>query len=397
VWIAPALALGVMAFQVLFAWALSGEHRFSKAYQRLGQWDTAYYAWVVDRGYQGPVPPTRQDAGNFAFFPGYPLSGWLLHRATGLPTTAALVAAAQLACWAFWTYTFLFFRRWRAPLVPALFGVLLIVSHPAAFFLTAGYSEPLFLAGLCGFLYWSGKESRAAPWLAAAHGLVMTATRWVGFPLVCYPLLHAWSNRPAARAPGLRAYAAPLAVGAVAALGALLFFAYCHFRFGQWDLYMKSNEAGWHTHANYLGFFSYKTYKFGWHAWRDGFLDPDWFCHLCLPVYLAVFGFVLIRERRRSNAPTGLGGRLGFYVCAALMFYVAVCARADCFLSCLVRFVLPVEAMLSLALVQWLSGAGAAGGCRRAWLWAILVARIVVGFIVQAAFSHRFLHGGWVA
>ncbi len=115
-------------------------------------------------------------------------------RATGWPKEVATLAAAQLACWGFWTYVFLLFQRWRVPAKLAVLGCVLLVSRPAAFFLVAAYSEPLFLMSLLGFLYWSGAESRAAPFLAALHGFVLTATRISGLPIVVWPILYAWLN-----------------------------------------------------------------------------------------------------------------------------------------------------------------------------------------------------------
>ena len=398
---APALALAVTVCQVLLAWAASGEADFTKAYPKLAQWDTLCYATVVDGGYAGPVPPTARNSGNFAFFPGYPLSAWLLRTASGLPTRLALVAAAQLACWGFWTYVFLFLRHWQAPVVPSLLGVLLIISRPAAFYLAAGYSEPLFLMSLCGFVYWSGAKTPASGWLAALHGLVMTATRWVGFPLIAYPVVHAWLAAPRGEpwARSLRRLAVPLATAAAAGLGALLYFAYCQLRFGEWDLYMKSNDAGWHTHANYLAILSYTSYKLHWPVWRHGFLDPDWFSRFSVPLYALVLGGFLVLEwrARRAGGGTGLRARAGLYACAVLMFYVSVSAKSDAFMSSMVRLLLPIQALLALALVHHLSTGAAGEAPRRRWVRWPLAAWILLGFVLQLGFAHRFLHGGWVA
>ena len=82
---------------------------------------------------------------------------------------------------------------------------------------------------LLGFIYWSGARSRAAPFLAGLHGLLLTATRITGLPLVVYPVLHAWLNAPreAGRRRNTARLLAALAVGMFAALGAVLFFLYC--------------------------------------------------------------------------------------------------------------------------------------------------------------------------
>jgi len=106
------------------------------------------------------------EVSNTAFFPAYPAIAWILHRAIGVGVENALLITAQSAAWGFWTYFFLFLRTMELPASWQLLGALLILAHPAAFFLVAGYSESLFLMALLGFLYWSGMESRRARILA---------------------------------------------------------------------------------------------------------------------------------------------------------------------------------------------------------------------------------------
>src|SRR5246127_4964960 len=128
---------------------------------------------IVDRGFQTIVPPIDHkvmDVSNVAFFPAYPAIAALFRYGLNIDTGAALLITAQLAAWGFWSYFFLFCRRWNISSALQVCGALLILAHPAAFFLVAGYSESLFLMALLGFLYWSGVESRRARILAALHG-----------------------------------------------------------------------------------------------------------------------------------------------------------------------------------------------------------------------------------
>ena len=75
-------------------------------------------------------------------------------------TGTALLITAQLAAWGFWSYFFLFCKRWNISPALQICGALLIAAHPAAFFLVAAYSESLFLMALLGFIYWSTAEGR---------------------------------------------------------------------------------------------------------------------------------------------------------------------------------------------------------------------------------------------
>src|SRR5438270_9884127 len=231
---------------------LAPEGPFSYRYTSLVQHDGYWFANIIDRGYQTIVPPINHkvmEVFNVAFFPAYPALASLLRAVFRVETETALLITAQLAAWGFWTYFFLFCERWRLSPTLRLFGALAIVTHPAAFFLIAGYSESLFLMALIGFIYWSSSESRAAKILAALHGIAMSATRIVGIPCAAFPVVRdvfrkGWG---ALRNPRrwLSNYGSAVAVMIGAIFGAIFFFAYCQWRWGRWNMYMLTQSAGW--------------------------------------------------------------------------------------------------------------------------------------------------------
>ncbi len=168
------------------------EGTWPERYRSLVQHDSYWFANIIDRGYGTTLPPAEpkeMEVSNVAFFPAYPLVTEAVKRVTGLDTYAALLVAAQLGTWGFWTYFFLFAERWGLSRPMQLFGALAIGAHPAAFYLVAGYSESLFLAALVGFIYWSTREGRVAQGLAVLHGGVMSATRIVGLPCALFPVV----------------------------------------------------------------------------------------------------------------------------------------------------------------------------------------------------------------
>src|SRR5205085_9074727 len=59
---------------------------------------------------------------NVAFFPAYPALASLLRAALRVDTETALLIAAQLAAWGFWTYFFLFCKRWNLSPTIRVFG-----------------------------------------------------------------------------------------------------------------------------------------------------------------------------------------------------------------------------------------------------------------------------------
>src|SRR5438477_9614507 len=171
---------------------LAPEGPLSYRYSRLIQHDGYWFMNIVDRGYATIVPPINHkvmEVSNVAFFPAYPALAGAIRAMSGVETETALLIAAQLAAWAFWTYFFLFCARWKISPTLRFFGALSILAHPAAFFLIAGYSESLFLMALIGFIYWSSSEGRAAKIWAALHGILMSATRIVGVPCAAFPLV----------------------------------------------------------------------------------------------------------------------------------------------------------------------------------------------------------------
>src|SRR5207248_3669472 len=184
-----AVTLVQLAVAVLL---LAPEGPLSYRYQSLVQHDGYWFANIVDRGYQTTVPPINHkvmEVSNVAFFPAYPALASLVRSVFRVETETALLIAAQLAAWVFWTYFFLFCERWKLSSTLRFFGALTIAAHPAAFFLIAGYSESLFLMALIGFIYWSSAEGRTAKILAAFHGIAMSATRIVGVPCAAFPVV----------------------------------------------------------------------------------------------------------------------------------------------------------------------------------------------------------------
>src|SRR5437660_10580068 len=134
---------------------LAPEGPLSYRYSTLVQHDSYWFMNIVDRGYRTIVPPIDHkvmEVSNVAFFPAYPAIASVLRYGLHVDTDNALLITAQIAAWGFWSYFFLFCDRWNIAPTLQFFGALLIVAHPAAFFLIAGYSESLFLMALLGFI-----------------------------------------------------------------------------------------------------------------------------------------------------------------------------------------------------------------------------------------------------
>jgi hypothetical protein len=366
-------------------------------YRGLHQWDSHWYGHIAAHGYPADLPPERKRMAEVGFFPGYPLAVRAVAGMTGLPVQIATLVTAQLAACGVWVYVLLFLRRGRVPLPLAASVIILLAAHPAAFFLMAGYSESLFLAAVLGFLYWSGVPGRAGWLFAAAHGLVMTATRIVGLPVAACPLLLAL----AAPVGGERCWRATVRAGLLcgaASLGALLFFAFCLWRYGRWDVYLYAQTAGWGVTPDYLALFKPFAYRPGLtFVLPDGTLNANALSRWAVPLTVLLFGGLVFAELRLRRGTTSAGRRerIGLMLAAGVMFYIAVSGTAFSGFVGLLRYAYCAHVALALATAGLLGQVPAVR--ERAWRAVLVLALAVPSAVVQLTLIQQFIRGEWVA
>ncbi len=397
-----AVALGfiVTLVQVFLAVGLiAPEGPLWYRYDTLVQHDSYWFANIVDRGYDTILPPIDRklmEVSNVAFFPAYPAIAGAVHHWLGLSTYKALLITAQAAACGFWTYFFLFCDRWSVSPLLQFFGGFTILAHPTAFFLVAGYSESLFLMALLGFIYWTTAEGRTAKVLAAAHGIVMSATRIVGLPCAVYPLVRAlfeggWLKN--AR-DWCRQYAGAAVLAAVASLGTIGFFLYCLFRWGRWDLYMLTQEAGWAIEPDYFAVFKPESY----HWLVPPLNDPTQWSQMTMTVGALCFVLVALCEfipavRRR----TGWQQRMGIYFAALTTYYIAVSGVASVQMESMLRYQFCAHALIVLALLHFLAQFRALPLSLRACGMAVVALLCAAGLSLQGWWVWNFTRGDWVA
>jgi hypothetical protein len=392
-------ALGVTLLQVVVAVGfLAPEGPLSDRYSTLIQHDSYWFMNIVERGFQTTVPPVDHkvmEVSNVAFFPAYPALAGLLRYGLNLDTDVALLVTAQVAALGFWAYFFLFCQRWN--LSPALqfFGALLIVAHPAAFFLIAGYSESLFLMALLGFIYWSGADGRGAKILAALHGIVMSATRIVGIPCAAYPVVRSVFAK---RWRGVRQHFPAIALMLSATLGAVFFFLYCQLRWGRWDMYMRTQIAGWGIAPDYLAVFKPSSY----HWLIPALNDPTQMSQMAMSIGGLIFILVALCEllpAGRTYRPSGSDWRvrIGFYFCAAIIYCVSVSGVASVAMESMLRYQFCVHALIVLAFLHFLHEFRLPPTFLRVCGMAAVVLLGAAGLCVQVWYVWNFTRGNWVA
>ncbi len=399
----PLLAgLGLTLLQLVMAVCLlAPEGPASYRYSTLIQHDSYWFINIVDRGYHTIVPPIDHKAmevSNVAFFPAYPAIAALFHYGFNIDTRTALLIVAQLAAWGFWSYFFLLCKRWNISAPLQVCGALLILTHPAAFFLIAGYSESLFLMALLGFIYWSSEEGRTSKAWAALHGVVMSATRIVGivcaaFPLVLSVFLKGWNCFREPRA-WFGNHASAIRLMFAATLGALSFFIYCQLRWGHWDIYMLTQAAGWGIIPDYLAVFKPSSYR-----WLVPALDnPTEASQMSMTLggmlFVAIAFCELLPAIRRR---TGLPMRAGIYFCAAAIYYVSVSGVACVDMESMLRYEFCVHALIVLALLNYLRQFRTLPIFVRTVGIAAVALISAAGLSVQGWYVWNFTRGNWVA
>jgi hypothetical protein len=380
---------------------LAPEGPFSFRYDTLIQHDGHWFANIVDRGYDTTVPPIdhkMMEVSNVAFFPAYPALAALLRYGLHLSTYKAMLITAQIAAWGFWSYFFLFCARWNISPLLQFFGALAIVAHPTAFFLVAGYSESLFLMALFGFMYWSGAEGRAAKFLAVLHGFVMSATRIVGIPCAAFPVVRAVFQNGWRGLRDLRSWPRRLgpaiAVTLGATLGAASFFFYCFVRWGRWDIYMLTQEAGWAIEPDYLAVFKPESYRWLVPALKDPTQASQMAMTLGAVLFVAIVLCELLPMIRRSATWTA---RIGFYFCGAIIYYISVSGVASVQMESMLRYEFCLHALIVLAFVHFLHQLRTPPLLMRAFGMAAVGLLGVAGFAVQGWYVWNFTRGNWVA
>jgi len=356
------LAVAITAAQIALA-ALSGKGAtWTERYMSLCTWDGGWYSDIVDRGYHISSPLT---ASNVAFFPAYPLLARTLAQVTNLSTPTALLVTSQLAALGFWWALLRILRRWQVGPTVTLAAVMLMFSHPGAFYFVVSYAESLFLLALVLFIACGRRARRSFLWMlvAAAAGYLMSATRVVGAPLAAIPALWAWQDFRALQteARGIVARALrmwPHAFVAIAtASGAISFFIFCAVRFGHWDQYVRSRAAGWGVvKTDYSATFQLEHLRIFVPRFADDFISPIDIGHL--NVAFLILGLILIPLidyllRRRGHL-TGIDERIVLYVAAWVLFFVGAAGSGLPQQSYVgyIRYSLPNSVLLVLALAH---------------------------------------------
>lgn len=400
-----ALAVALVITQVLLA-TLSGRgDSWGDRYRSLCIWDGGWYSSIVEHGYTLESPPDTNGQTNLAFFPGYPIAARLVYRMFHTSAALALLVTSQASACAFWAVLLHALRRWQVSSSVTLAAIALIFCHPAGFFMVVTYSESLFFAALLVFLF-EGSRARASTGAlvtAAAAGYVASATRIVGAPLAAIPLL--WALRDIRTMPkpfGFSRIAKtiwPYAIVSVAtAAGTLSHFAYCAYRFGHWDMYLRAKAAWGVGNFAVMDLLQPELYRpLIPHFLEDHLLAQD-ISHLYVPVLLLSLVVLPVIDWLFSRGPRldGFWVRAPFYIAAWLFFLALAGGSGLAKVSFFLRYGLYCHILLVLALAHGFSQTSYRN--KELSLPAQVIVFLCCGAALglQLTFCSRFSHAGFV-
>ena len=157
---------------------------------------------------------------------------------------------------------------------------------------------------------------------------------------------------------------------------------------------MLTQSAGWGITFDYLAVFRPSSY----HWLLPALNNPTQASQMSMTLGLLMFVFIAICElipavRRRTNWPV----RIGFYFCAAIIYYVSVSGVASVEMESMLRYEFCVHALIVLAFLHFLRQFRVPPVLVRAFGMAVVALGGAAGLSVQGWYVWNFTRGNWVA
>lgn len=257
----------------------------------LCRWDCGWYVRLSEEGYDPFPVPSMINAGNWAFFPLYPMLIAVIRTIIGLPTMVVAtavsvllsIAAARIA----WP---LLGRSLRAY---TLFSAFLLAG-PFAMYFTTFYTEVLFLTlTICVFAALQRRNYLAA----GVFGALVSGTRIVGVFIVLAIVVEAWlEHRERGGTVGgfipavLKRPTVLLAIF-IAPLGLFAYMAYLHWQIGDALAFSHVQRAWGRATGNPLGYLWNALSNVnpnGWPPTVSQQLGAAWLIGIAMTIVMAV-------------------------------------------------------------------------------------------------------------
>lgn len=191
------------------------------------KWDSYWFLDVAKNGY---YMRGENEFANVVFFPLYPIGVRLMGYLTGGNLVLAGWIVSSLCLLIGVLVLTRLVQRFH-PNIDPIWPTIFLLIFPTAFFLNAVYSEAMFLMLSIAMFYFAFQRRF---WIAACFAALASATRMAGVFLF-FPLLVEFIQANGWRALFSRSV---FALG-IAPVGAVAFFLYHYFKFGDFFLYLK--------------------------------------------------------------------------------------------------------------------------------------------------------------
>ena len=163
------LVLRYLAFRTTFP-----DREITGFVQSMCRWDCSWYIKLAETGYDPYPVPSRINAGNWAFFPFYPLLVGVVRRALPFATIVTASGVSLLTAYAASVLAWpLFNKDLRAYTLYAAY----LLSGPFSFYFTSFFTEPMFVLLTTLVFVMLRRSDYVAAGLATA---LLSATRIVG-------------------------------------------------------------------------------------------------------------------------------------------------------------------------------------------------------------------------
>ena len=317
----------------------------------LCRWDCDWYVRMSETGYDPFPVPAMVNAGNWAFFPLYPMLIAGLRTLTGLPTMTIATATSLLLSIAATRIAWpLFAGRLSAYVLFSAF----LLAGPFAVYFTTFYTEVLFLTLTIGVFVALQRRNYL---LAGLLGALLSGTRIVGVFIVFAIVIQAWLDHRQRGGslmgfvPAVLRRPDQLLAIFIAPLGLFAYMAYLHWHIGDALAFSHVQRAWGRASGSPLGYLwtALTTFpKEGWVPTTAQQLAMAW---------LVGFAMIVVMAIRRQFA-------------AALFCLVCITLPLFAGMASMLRFVVGL-APVTITAMDLLS--------RRLWLFVPALGLILVG------------------
>jgi hypothetical protein len=282
-------------------------------YHRLIRWDSGWYGAIVRDGYRYTEDPSIQ--GPTVFYPLYPLISYVVKLLFGVDHFVALLLVANVAALAAALLMTKFVKDELGDEI-ALLSLAFFCFFPTSVFLSAGYTESLYLVCVLASFILMAREKFV---FAAALAGLSFGTRPTG--IVMIPVI-LWEMVHRRVVPWMRLLPKMALCGVLAASGLLAYMAFLWIKFGN-PLAFVTPQAAWHSGTFLDRLVSGLTLAA---FQRVNFLSAGWFvCFLALTIWS-------FRHLRSAVSLYGLGALALPYFTVGIHIgmnrYVLVCFPA---------------------------------------------------------------------